>query len=1116
MDTGEKKIKPPHIVREIEILDYWRKNNIAKEVEAMSLRESPSFILSLFYPKKDFIFYDGPPFGNGLPHLGHILTSTMKDTLLRYKTMQGYKVKREWGWDCHGLPIEVEVEKKLGIQRKEEIENTIGIKKFNEIAKESVFTYRKEWQTVIERLGRWADMEHDYRTMDVSYMESVWSLFKELYEKGLVKKAFKVLPFCPRCETSLSNNEIAGEYSDVEDLSATVGFMTKEKGYILLAWTTTPWTLPGNMALAVGRDIEYAVVLKKGVRYVLAEEKRESVIPDGVVEKTVKGEELIGMEYTPLFPFYKKINSSYVWKVYGGEFVSKEEGTGIVHIAPAFGEDDSLLAKKHTLPTFVTVGKDGRFLPVIEPFDGLSVKPVKKKTETDEKIVEYLKKEGRIFSSVPHLHSYPHCWRCGTPLIQYAVDSWNVAMPTLKNELLRENKKTKWVPSSLRDGRFGRWLSEVREWPVSRLRYWGTPLPVWENKKTGKTIVIGSIQELKRFLTRPKNLYFFALHGGMEGHKKTAPTSKDDTHPLTKEEKKDVYAILKQAKKVGITKIIASPLLKARETARIIQKELHLPDTSLSIDEKVGEEPSKMHSHTQKKVFDVVKDAEKRYTKEKILIVSQKGILSSLNTIIAGKTGRDLELHNPTPSFNRHFFGECIPLDIHLLPQNGSGEIDLHRPYIDDVRLYDDDGNEYTRIVDVFDCWFDSASGPYAARHYPFNSDTFSPIKEKGFPADLIIEGQDQTRGWFYNLLALGVAAFGKTPFKQVVANGTVLAADGKKMSKKLKNYTPPMEAMNTFGTDTIRHYLLSSPAVHAEDLMFSDREANEVLKKFITRLHNCFIFYETYSSQKEIPPTKESPNLLDRWILARLQQTINQQTKGYESYELNKAVRPIEEFVEDLSLWYVRRSRERLKKNDPHALSTLRRVLLKSALCIAPSSPLYAEYLYQRVEHTPKQSVHMCVWPRKGSYDKNLIETMKTTRAVVALLLNARSNAGIKVRQPLQKATIPPSRLSLTEEIISLIREEVNVKEVIGEGSEILLDTTITEDLRREGDAREFIRHIQEARKHYGCDPCEEVSIRVPSSYTSIVNEYRENIQEKARIKEIFIDETIKEITLV
>lgn len=909
---------------EQKILNFWEKKKIFQK--SITQRKGKPF----------FSFYDGPPFASGLPHYGHILASTIKDAVLRYWTMKGFQVPRRVGWDCHGLPVENLIEKELGIKTKKEIE-IYGIDKFNQACKNSVFRYVKEWVKTLKRVGRWADYDNAYATIDKKYTESVWWVFKNLYDLGLIYQDFRVVPYCPRCGTPLSNFEVnqPGAYRDIEDQSVYLKFPLKsEPDTYFLVWTTTPWTLPANVALAVGEKIKYVKAKAGKEKYILAKERLTVLNENYEIEKELLGKDLKEIEYLPLFAMSLDKPG---YKVVLADFVSTQEGTGIVHIAPAFGEEDMELGKKENLPILITVDEEGKIKEGFNiPGQGKFVK------EADEDIKANLKERNLLYKQEKIVHSYPFCWRCDTPLLYYPIDSWYVAVTKFKKQLIENNKKIHWVPKHLKEGRFGKWLEGARDWAISRNRFWGAPIPIWKCQK--------------------------------ENSKLQNPNFKI----------KDL--------KCNNIKVIGS-----------------------------------------------IKELEK---------LSKKKIK------------------------------------------------DLHRPFIDEIIFSCEKcGGTMERIKEVFDCWFESGSMPYAQWHYPFENKKFV---EKTFPADFIAEGVDQTRGWFYTLHVLATALTlkdlglgkNKPAFKNVITNGLILAADGKKLSKRLKNYTPPEIIFEKFGADTLRYFLLSSTQI-GEDYLVSDKKIEEVFQRTILTFWNCFLFFKTYKEKSFKPKKNFKPkNLLDKWILSRLNSTILKIENSMKDYQLTDGARPIDELIDDLSNWYIRRSRRHFqkpenKKEKDQASQTLYCILINLSKIAAPFLPFISEEIYLNLK-TKKDpaSVHLCDFPKVSKFliDKKLEEKMETVRKIVNLALAERAAAKIKVRQPLSLLKIRKEKLKIkNKELINLIKEEVNVKKIIFDlkiKKEIELDKKITPQLKQEGIIREVIRHVQELRKEVGLKPCHEISI--------------------------------------
>lgn len=936
---------------EEEVLELWDKTQAFQK----SIEGKPE--------EKRYAFYDGPPFATGLPHYGHIVASLMKDVVPRYFTMKGYRVERKWGWDCHGLPVENIIEKELGLNSKKDVEE-YGVDKFNEVCRTTVLRYAEDWKKTIRRIGRWVDMEHDYKTMDTSFMESVWWVFNELWKKDLIYKGYKPMHICPRCVTPLSNFEVTQGYKDIKDISVTVKFKVTnsksdvvsrisipnelDKKYIaendvyILAWTTTPWTLPGNVLLAINPAIFYAVcdIENESGIYIVAKDRLETVFKGKKysIISEVLGNDIVGLKYEPLFPYYK--DTVHAFQVVAADFISTEDGTGVVHIAPAFGEQDFYVGEEQKLPLIQHVGMDGKFKPEVSDFAGIEVKPKDDPTKTDVEIIKWLAKENKLFSKEKIEHSYPHCWRCDTPLLNYATTSWFIKVFELKDQLIKNNQKINWVPEHIKEGRFGKWLEGARDWAISRNRFWGTPLPVWESED-GETLCIGSVKELEQF--------------------------------------------------------------------------------------------------------------------------------------------------------------------------SGQKITDLHKHFIDDIQIKKG-GKIYHRIPEVLDCWFESGSMPYGELHYPFeNKEKF----ENCFPAKFIAEGQDQTRGWFYTLHILATALTnpnnpsitstrGSTPaFENVIVNGIVLAEDGKKMSKKLKNYPDPEIILDKYGADAMRYYLVTSPVMYGENLNFSEEGVKEMYNKLINTLWNVFEFYQMF---RENSPHHEykSGHVLDKWIVSKLHALIKEVGEKIELYRLAEASRPIVDFVTELSQWYVRRSRDRLKGSNEldkqQCLSTLREVLLQLSKILAPFTPFIAEKIYQELKNAEqevknklKESVHLEDWPHfhEHHHDQNIINHMMVVRKIVELGLSVRAEQKIKVRQPLLHLgfmvggsyTSIGNDLRQNKEYHSIIADELNVKtveyiEAINapgyvsktEGDvKVWINTEITEELKEEGIVRDIIRTVNQMRKEQG-----------------------------------------------
>lgn len=1088
--------KSTHAEREERILEYWKKDStFQKSLEKAS-------------PKGEYVFYDGPPFATGTPHYGHLLAGTIKDVIPRYKTMQGYHVPRRWGWDCHGLPLENLIEKELGLKTKKDIEE-MGIEKFNEAARNAVLRYAHIWKEVVPRFGRWVDMENDYRTMDSSYTESVWWAFKTLHEKGLVYEGYKSMQLCPRCGTTLSNFEVNQGYKDITDISVYVKFAI-EPNTFLLAWTTTPWTLPGNAALAVGSDITYVKVKIADAFYILAKDRLSVLKEEYTVEKEMLGKDLVGTKYTPVFDTYIKEG-----KVYPADFVTTTDGTGIVHIAPAFGQDDYELGKKYDLKFIQHVTPDGKM--VVDPFKGMDAKPKDDHQRTDVEVIKYLAGKGTLFAKEKLIHSYPHCWRCDTPLLNYASSSWFVKVPEIKNKLVAENKKVDWIPRSVGENRFGNWLEGARDWAISRSRYWGAPLPVWKSKT--ETKIIASLSDIQKSC-KPRNNILVMRHGEIESNKHNLISADiQKKEGLTEDGKKQVKKSAERLKSSKIDLVFISPFTRTKETAKIVADTLGLKPEQVIEDSRLVEVGAQTFqgrpwsdilsmyrdrkewferkiigletlSEVRKRVGEFIYEIDKKYKDKNILVISHN---TPLKIITAMAKGKDDDCDEAL--FDN---AEIRVLHFTQLPRNREFMIDFHRPYIDEVVLHDSKGNEMRRVPEVFDCWFESGSMPFASQ--PIRPKWFGKVK--GYPAQFIAEGLDQTRGWFYSMLVLGTALFGKSPYQNVIVNGLVLAEDGKKMSKSLKNYPDPMDVVNKYGADAIRYFMLLSPAMASEDLRFSEKGVDEIVKKVINRLDNVVTFFEMYA--KSEVASAQSTNVLDIWILARLNETIAQVTQGMEKYELHNATRPFNDFIDDLSTWYLRRSRDRFKDGDVQAIQTTKYVLNELAKILAPFMPFFAEDMYQRLGNT--ESVHLASWPVVQRVNQNVITDMKKTRDIVTFGLEARTRFSLKVRQPLAKLSV---RELVGPEYIDLIKDEVNVKAVVEDKEikgEVLLDHVITPELKEEGDMREFLRLVQDKRKEYGLSVGELAKLKVNTDEKTkaLVEKNRALLLKVAQIKDV------------
>jgi isoleucyl-tRNA synthetase len=834
--------------------------------------------------KPNFVFFEGPPTANGAPHIGHVLGRVIKDFVPRYKTMKGYRVVRKAGWDTHGLPVELGVEKQLGISGKQDIEK-YGVEEFVKKCKDSVFEYEKQWRELTEAIGYWTDLDHPYITLENNYIESVWNILSTIHGKGLLYRGHRVSPYCPCCQTTLSSHEVAQGYEDVKDLSATAKFKLHDSGDYVLAWTTTPWTLPSHVALAMNPDMEYARVQQKDGVYIVAKNLVEDVMKgDYTVLSTHKGSEFVGQSYTPPFTYFKPEKGNII---VGASFVTDSSGTGIVHMAPAHGEDDYKTCRENGISFVSVVNAQGRYTDEVTDFAGRFVK------DCDLDIVKMMSEKGTLYSKEKYEHSYPFCWRCKSPLLYYAMESWFIETTAVKDQLIANNNGVTWYPGHVREGRFGKFLEELVDWNISRNRYWGTPLNVW-------------------------------------------------------------------------------------------------------------------------------------------VCESCKG------------------------EFSPHSFAELKAQAIGEI----SDDLELHKPYVDEVKVRCPhcEGGVMERTSEVIDVWFDSGSMPFAQHHYPFeNVDTF----EEQFPADMICEGIDQTRGWFYSLLAVSTLFKGVAPYKSVIATGHILDENGQKMSKSKGNVIDPWDIINEYGTDAFRWALLSDSAPW-NSKRFSKGIVGEAKSKVIDTLVNTHAFLTLYANIDGYNPAEHpyqpSENKLDRWILSRLNSLILLVEKALESNDFLNSAKAIEGFVDELSNWYIRRSRDRfwgsgLGEDKLAAYGTLTHVLVTLAQLMAPYTPLLSEDIYTNL--TDGESVHLTDYPvaDEARIDKALEEDMETARQIVELARNVRNETGIKTRQPLSELIVSLDRDFDVAGYEEIIKEEINVKNIVVETSDSgFVDFTLKMNLKVAG----------------------------------------------------------------
>ncbi len=1086
--------KSPLAEREEKILRFWKEKKIFEKT------------LTQPAPRGEFIFYDGPPFATGLPHTGSLLSSIIKDVIPRYKSMRGYRVPRRWGWDCHGLPIEVMIEKKLNLKTKKDIER-IGIDVFNEAARASVLEFADEWEQYVDRVGRWVDFKNSYKTMDTSYIESVWWALKRLNEKGYLYEGRKVLLYCPHCETPLAKAEIAMDntYKDISEEAVTVKFKIKNprahdlpENTYLLAWTTTPWTLVGNVALAVGKNIAYGLVAKGDEHFILAQDRLHTYFSDATATM-LSAEKLIGISYEPLYVLSAvEAHAGKKHVVLSADFVNTEEGTGIVHTAVMYGEDDFLLGQQEKLPLVQLLNSNGSYNENAPVFlQGRYIKAAEKDIKDD------LEKRGLLFERAQHTHSYPHCWRCDTPLIYNAVVSWFINIQKVKQRMLSQNEKITWVPGHLKHGRFKKIVESAPDWTISRNRFWASPLPIWKERGGSKFMVIGSLEELLAKTKKSGNHYFLIRHGEAKSNVEDFLNSDNSIeNHLTQKGREAVHeSITRLQQKVSIDLVITSPLTRAQETAVIAKEMFGLADSAVITDERLQERVFSIYNgnpraqwqardpYTEEGVEDLMQmrrrmggflfDIEDQYTNSNILIVTHGDPAWVMNQV-AGRTpySRDSTFERKEGYLDTAQW--CV-LYFTPYPHTKDFVLDLHRPYVDRVTLVDSAGGEYIRIPEVVDVWVESGAMPFASAQYPRNKSAVNPrrffgLMPRGYPADFIAEYIAQTRTWFYYMHAMGILLFNHPSFRTVVSTGTVLAADGTKISKSKGNYTDPLRLMEHFGADALRFHLMGSVVMQGEDLQFRDEDVREAHNRVLGILWNSYNFFELYKDKyKGEAQARPSTHILDRWIEARLQQLVGEMTAALDSYDTPRACRLLREYIEDYSTWYLRRSRGRVKSSDAIdvqcALHTQRKVLLIFSKLIAPLMPFMAESIYQEIGGQ-EESVHLTSWPSVEGVvsDLHLIQEMKEVRRVVSLALQARERAGIKIRQPL--ATLKVKQLSGDIGLRGLIADELNVKEVIEDPSlkeELALDVVLTPALREEGLLRDCVRQVQDLRKKEG-----------------------------------------------
>jgi isoleucyl-tRNA synthetase len=970
-------------------------------------------------------------------------------------------------------------------------------------------------------------------------MESLWSIMGHINDRGLLYKDYRVVPWCARCGTALASHELAQGYQDDKDLSVTAKFkITNEKigdyevgeNTFILAWTTTPWTLPGNVALAVGKDIEYCLLAAENNEVLIVAKDRISEIPiQGSPGKIVKGSDLVGLEYEPLYPYLatiitgpeqEKMKNAY--KVYAADFVTTTDGTGIVHTAVMYGQEDFELGTKVGLPKFHTVDETGKFVAGTDFLEGRFVKD----EDVAVDIIKDLAHRGLLFKKEKYEHSYPHCWRCKTPLIYYARDSWYIRMEDLRPELIKENHKINWEPEHIRDGRFGEWLKGDKDWAISRERYWGTPLPIWQSED-GERLVVDSIATLKKYSKTSGNTYTAVRHGEALHNLDEVWSVVAGTNDALTDKGKEQVRTTAEALKGKIDMIVSSPFGRAQETARIIAESIGIHDIETDariaewnvgseyngkkMDEffalrntatdryqfKTGDGESYADVFTRTGAF--LYELEEKHHNKRILIVTHGGSARALELVARGFAYDTL--FETTREYRNFANAELRQIDFVPLPHNDLYELDLHRPYIDDVVLVKD-GKQYTRIKEVMDVWFDSGAMPFAQDHYMGTGDL-------SYPADFISEGIDQTRGWFYTLLAVGVLMGRGTPYRNVICLGHLLDKEGKKMSKSIGNIVEPFEQMDKFGVDAVRYWMYSVNAP-GESKNYDEKSVAEINNKVFNLLGNVYAFYEQYRDASLEGEYKESAHVLDQWIIMRVSQLTAEVEYHLNSYHLFEPTRLIRDFIDDLSTWYIRRSRDRIKDGDTDAKSTTYIVLKTIAKLLAPFAPFFSEDLWQKLKHnSDEESVHLANWPKvfvsyKDSDDaKKIISNMKLVRDLCTEGNALRKKLNIPVRQPL--ATLTAKEWDLGDEYSALVMEELNVKSVVS-GAETVLDTDITPELKLEGDYRELVRMIQDLRKEKGLMPADVIELTLPIKYQEINEKFGEELKKTVGAKEVEI----------